>query len=69
MRQPHSSRQRYRSFVRDYKARRLDETADEDKKPKPLDAEGRTEEEISTEESDRQRRGKRREYPAACCRA
>ena len=51
-----SSRGRYRKFLEDYKARRLDDSADGDgTEPKPPDAEGEG-------EGERPPSGKRREY-------
>jgi ATP-binding cassette subfamily B protein len=53
---PHSSRQRYRDFVQDYKHRRLDEQADAEKNGKPPD------DSAKTDDPKLKRRGKRREY-------
>jgi ATP-binding cassette subfamily B protein len=54
-----SSRKRYRSFVEDYKKRRLDDTAEEDNGEKAPEEEGIAE---RNGEAKRRRRSKRREY-------
>jgi ATP-binding cassette subfamily B protein/subfamily B ATP-binding cassette protein MsbA len=60
--QPRSSRQRYLSFVQDYKLRRLDDPADADKDPNPHDGSAETGEDASAPEPRPQGRSTRREY-------
>src|SRR5262245_5232883 len=66
MKQPRSSRQRYRDFVRDYKQRRLDEEADGKDGKKPPDTTAAPENDATAGTSEAQaeqpRKGKRREY-------
>jgi ATP-binding cassette subfamily B protein len=57
-----SSRRRYRSFVEDYKHRRLDDTLEAGDGHKPLADAGKPGGELAAPETKRQRRGKRREY-------
>ena len=57
-----SSRQRYRSFVQDYKQQRLDDKTEADVEPKRAEAEPGQGVSQSKEESKRKRRTKRREY-------
>src|SRR5262245_15069231 len=61
MKQPRSSRQRYRDFVRDYKQRRLDEAADGKDEKKPPDAAAASENGAAAE-AEPPRKSKRREY-------
>jgi ATP-binding cassette subfamily B protein/subfamily B ATP-binding cassette protein MsbA len=61
----HSSRQRYRRFVRDYKERRLDESTDAAGgrgQPEPAATAAVAEAGKASPEARRQRRGKRRQY-------
>jgi ATP-binding cassette subfamily B protein/subfamily B ATP-binding cassette protein MsbA len=62
MRHLRSSRHRYRGFVEDYKARRLDEAAEAEKNGKPQEDDGKADDESAEGESKPERRGKRREY-------
>src|SRR5688572_20776900 len=61
MRHLRSSRHRYRGFVEDYKARRLDEAAEAEKNGKPREDDAETDEAAGAE-SKPEGRGKRREY-------
>jgi ATP-binding cassette, subfamily B, bacterial len=61
MKQPRSSRERYREFVRDYKQRRLDEAADGKDEKKPPDA-ATVPENGTAAEAEQPRKSRRREY-------
>src|SRR5260370_10293810 len=60
MNRPRSSRQRYRAFVDDYRQRRLDDIVDADKSRKQLEEPAK--DGAAAEESQKQSKGKRREY-------
>src|SRR2546426_10692732 len=62
MKHSRSSRQRYRDFVQDYKRRRLDEAADAGTDERKLADLSKADEDVSAQEPQDQRRGKRREY-------
>jgi ATP-binding cassette subfamily B protein/subfamily B ATP-binding cassette protein MsbA len=57
-----SSRQRYRRFVKDYRAKRLDAQLEAEGKEKALDDASKPAEAADTPESKLERRGKRRKY-------
>ena len=57
-----SSHQRYRGFVQDYKKRRLDDVADAAKDATPPDGAAKADEDQAALKTQRQGRGKRREY-------
>ena len=57
-----SSRQRYRRFVEDYRAKRLDAQLEAEGKEKALDDASKPAEAAETPESKLERRGKRRRY-------
>jgi ATP-binding cassette subfamily B protein/subfamily B ATP-binding cassette protein MsbA len=59
---PRSSRDRYRRFVQDYKAQRLDDSEEAGENQKPADNSAKTTAQKSTPESRRERRIKRRAY-------
>ena len=62
LRHTHSSRQRYRRFVGDYKQRRLDDLADAGDEQKRLEAASAAGEDVPAPEPRRGLGGKRREY-------
>src|SRR5215471_10145977 len=59
---PRSSRRRYRAFVQDYKARGLDDAAEENEGPKAIAGSAKAGEDLKGPDSQRRLRGKRREY-------
>jgi ATP-binding cassette subfamily B protein/subfamily B ATP-binding cassette protein MsbA len=58
----HSSRRRYHAFVEDYKHRRLDDSLEENGKPKPNGDSTPPGEQPASTDSKPERKGKRREY-------
>jgi ATP-binding cassette subfamily B protein/subfamily B ATP-binding cassette protein MsbA len=62
IKRPRSSRERYRSFVEDYKLRRLDEAAEAANNGKKTEDAEKTDGEQSEQESQSEQSGKRREY-------
>src|SRR5438093_1557170 len=62
MKHPHSSRQRYRTFVNDYKRRQLDDAADTNNDEKKLAESATADGDAAALETQSRRRGKRREY-------
>jgi ATP-binding cassette subfamily B protein/subfamily B ATP-binding cassette protein MsbA len=62
LRLPHSSRQRYRDFVQDYRQQRLDDLADSDEEKQRLDDSRKPAEDAPASGFRRLLRGKRREY-------